>query len=288
MGAMRIRISAFVMAAALVVGALLPAGPASASPNGLPGMPQYLFTIEAGRGTTSPLAHGPQVDEAFTLTLSGLDPVTMFADRPFRKAKLISIGGLVANWSTWFASSPPNAVLTFGRPGQAPGSMVVTLTRPRVTGHGRSVQFTAIRDARTHDPAEKGRNWRRATTPTAFTGASLFIDDAGPSATPDTTPPVVSNFQVVDFAGSTMTCTFDVTDYGSGVANIGTVHGFPSVAAQGPRLTSTQGDTNTYTVILTVASGTSPAVSVALSSAVDRANNAVTNIPLGTVQFGIV
>jgi len=139
----------------------------------------FLFTVESATGTTTPLAHGASVDERFTLTLTGVDPITMFADRPFRDASIISPGALDANWKSWFVADPPNAVLTFDRPGKAPGSMVVALTNPRYRASDRTLIFTATRERRQHDPVEKGANWRRLTTPPTFTGGSLFIDGTG-------------------------------------------------------------------------------------------------------------
>ena len=75
--------------------------------------PSYLFTVQAAAGSTSPGQTSKGEDERFTLTLRGVDPVTKFADRPLRAASVISPAALVSNWDSWFADSPPNAVLTF-------------------------------------------------------------------------------------------------------------------------------------------------------------------------------
>lgn len=141
--------------------------------------PTYLFTVEGARGTTAPLS--PRgTGERFTLTLDGLDAVTMFTDRPFRRARLISPAALSQNWSTWFADSAPNAVLTWDAgSGKPPTSLVVALTKPRYDSASDSLTFTAFRIRRLHDPAEKGANWKRQTTPAEFTAASLFIDSTG-------------------------------------------------------------------------------------------------------------
>lgn len=141
--------------------------------------PTYLFTVEGARGTTAPLS--PRgTGERFTLTLDGLDAVTMFTDRPFRRARLISPAALSQNWSTWFADSAPNAVLTWDAgSGKPPTSLVVALTNPRYDSATDALSFTAFRVRRLHDPVEKGRNWKRETTPTSFRSASLFIDSTG-------------------------------------------------------------------------------------------------------------
>jgi BTB/POZ domain-containing protein KCTD9 len=141
--------------------------------------PTYLFTVEGAHGTTAPLTR-QGTGERFTLTLDGLDAVTMFTDRPFRRARLISPAALSQNWSTWFADSAPNAVLTWDADnGKPPTSLVVALTKPRYDSASDALAFTAFRIRRLHEPAEKGVNWKRQTTPAEFTTASLFIDSTG-------------------------------------------------------------------------------------------------------------
>lgn len=137
---------------------------------------EFLFTVQAARGSTASLTVTGAEDETFTLTLSGVDPVTMFSDRPFRDARLISPTALAVNWDAMFGDVPPNAVLTYARPGKAPGSMVIELTNAIYSRATRTLSFTAIREARKHDPVEKGANWQRRTTPLAMTSVSLFID----------------------------------------------------------------------------------------------------------------
>lgn len=146
--------------------------------------PEYLFTVQAVNGSTQPDNPAKGENERFTLTIHGVDPVTKFADRPFRSASVMSPGALVANWNSWFVGSAPNAVLTYtGAAGTAPQSIVVILTRPRYEKVGRSLTFTAVRTYRALDPSQNGKGWKRPTTPRTFTSASLFIDDAGSNAT---------------------------------------------------------------------------------------------------------
>ena len=146
--------------------------------------PEYLFTVQGVNGSTQAGSPAKGQDERFTLTIRGVDPVTKFADRPFRSASVMSPAALVANWDAWFTGTAPNAVLTFtGAAGTAPQSIVVTLTRPRYEKGERSLTFTAIRIYRTLDPSQKGKGWKRPATPRTFTSASLFIDDAGSNAT---------------------------------------------------------------------------------------------------------
>lgn len=170
-------LAAFSLVATTLAFGAGPASPAAAAPS-LP-KPSYLFTVEAASGSTT-ITSDRSRPERLTLTLDGVRPVTMFADRPFRKATLISPAALAANWPAWFASSPPNAVLTWeAEHGTAPDSIVVALTRAAYDATSRSLTFTAVRDRREHDPAERGANWQRRTTPAGFTGASLFIDNTG-------------------------------------------------------------------------------------------------------------
>lgn len=137
---------------------------------------EYMFTVQAARGTTTQMAPAERGTERFRLTLTGIDPVTMFSDRPFRDATLMSPRALDTNWEAWFDESPPNAVLTYARPGRAPGSMVVTVTDPTYRAAGRTLSFIATRVPREHDPAEKSVTWQRLTTPTSMRSVSLFID----------------------------------------------------------------------------------------------------------------
>ena len=146
--------------------------------------PAYLFTVQAASGSTATSRTATGEDERFTLTLRGVDPVTKFADRPFRAATVMSPASLASNWNAWFADSAPNAVLTFSSStGKAPQSIVVTLAQPHYNSAGHTMTFTASRTYRTLDPSQKGKDWKRPVTPRTFTSASLFIDDAGSSVT---------------------------------------------------------------------------------------------------------
>lgn len=169
--AVRIRFLILFLSFALMA-AIAPATVASAAES--PPQKEYLFTVEAARGLA---AQGPRsaTGELFVLAFTGLAPVTMFSDRPFRDAGLISPKALVANWDTWFASSPPNAVLTWSRgAGKPPASMVVALGSPRIKNG--VVVFRAARVSRLHDPVRHGSNWKRVALPEYIRGASLFID----------------------------------------------------------------------------------------------------------------
>jgi hypothetical protein len=178
---MRRIVLAMSLAAALVITAGgLPALPASAvtgEASASSTTEEYLFTVQAAGGSTKQMRPlGPE-NERFRLILTDVDPVTMFSDRPFRDARLMSPKALDANWEAWFGADPPNAVLTYARPGRAPGSMVVVLTNPSYTAASRTLAFTATRLPREHDPIEKSVTWQRLTTPSSMHSVSLFIDN---------------------------------------------------------------------------------------------------------------
>jgi hypothetical protein len=168
------------LTAALALSApiLLPASASAAvsTTDGSTTVEEVLFTVQAARATTSNVKISGSADETFTLTLTGVDPVTVFSNRPFRDAWLISPRGLSTNWDTWFEGDPPNAVLTYGHGDKAPLTMVITLTNPSYRANSRTLTFTATRIAREHDPVEKGANWERITTPASMTSVGLFID----------------------------------------------------------------------------------------------------------------
>ena len=154
----------------------------TSSASAQPARPSYLFTVQAVSGETGSVNSAQGEDERFSLSLRGVDPVTKFADRPFRSASVMSPAALVSNWNSWFADSAPNAVLTYSAgAGKAPQSIVVTLVRPRIDSTGRVLTFTATRTYRTLDPSQKAKSWIRPVTPRTFSSASLFIDDAGDS-----------------------------------------------------------------------------------------------------------
>lgn len=166
---MRTRIAALGMTMALI-GFLAP----SASAADAPANDGFLFTVEAASGSTAKVKKTGK-GETFTLTLDGLAPVTMFSDRPLRDASQISPKALVTHWATWFASSAPNAVLTWSRPNQAPASIVVVLTAPRLNGD--ELTFRAARLYESHDPTSKGKQWTRPAVPPAMNDVSVFIDE---------------------------------------------------------------------------------------------------------------
>lgn len=167
--------TAFV-AAALMITAVSSHIDTAAAADQPTGTEEFMFLVVATRATTVQLkADGPH-SERFRLVLSSMAPVTMFSDRPFRDARLMTAKALDANWDTWFAGDPPNAALTFESLGRPPASMIVELTDSSYNAATRTLSFTAIREPREHDPLEKSLNWQRLTTPSSMRSVSLFID----------------------------------------------------------------------------------------------------------------
>ncbi|MEY4135956.1 MAG: hypothetical protein RL205_84 [Actinomycetota bacterium] len=213
------RFSSRIAAAAVSVLAVL-AVPVAARASTPVVTPSYLFTVQATGGSTVKAVPIQGQNERFTLSLTEVSPVTKFADRPFRNAAVLSPSALVSNWNSWFASSPPNAVLTYS-PGQArlPQSIVVTLTRPHYDPLDRTLSFTASRTYRSLDPSEKGQNWSRPATPRTFTHASLFIDDAGSSVTDSLVAQLQQAMQPYVFASNDMATWQAVTQSLSAILN---------------------------------------------------------------------
>ena len=171
------------VAAALLVAGLgmgssaTAAGVAASAPTATSsGQEEYLYSVASARATTTQLKVTDSGNETFRLTLSGVAPVTVFANRPFRDAQIISVKALVANWGAWFGDVPPNAVLVYGRPGRAPVSMVVELTDPSFDARPRTLSFSALRLARDNDPIDRNPMLQKVTTPSSMTDVSLFID----------------------------------------------------------------------------------------------------------------
>ena len=117
-----------------------------------------------------------------TLTLTGVDDiVTRFADRPARDAQAVDIRDFLARWRLRFASSPPNAVLSYRVDSSPqPRQLVLELRQPRYDAATRTATYRArvIRETADRFPGTKHpRTPARSPLPRTFTAASLFIDN---------------------------------------------------------------------------------------------------------------
>ena len=116
-------------------------------------------------------------DGSLELVVRGFDEhVTAFTDRPFRDAKILSVGWLVSSWNELFAGSPPNAVLVEHEPDGAARSVVVELSAPQMSGGELTYAITVLLSV------PEGRLARVAGVShenpvRAFEAVSLFIDD---------------------------------------------------------------------------------------------------------------
>ena len=79
-----------ITAATMAISAIGAAGLTAISAPAQAATPSYLFTVEASSGSTAPGQPAKGQDERFTLTIRGVEPVTKFADRPFRSASVMS------------------------------------------------------------------------------------------------------------------------------------------------------------------------------------------------------
>lgn len=147
--------------------------------------PSYLFVVNSERGTIDGV--GKDVGtEKLTLTLRGVnDHATQFADRPIRRAYVLSTRDLVARWKRWFADSPPNAVLTFNRKrDHMPHSIVVKLRHPRYDAKAETLTFAARHIHRASDlspDAIERVALPHRRPPAMFIRGSLFIDSVFPT-----------------------------------------------------------------------------------------------------------
>lgn len=140
----------------------------------------YLFVINSKRGTISGVGKDTG-KEKLTLTLRAVnDHATQFADRPIRKAYVLSTRDLTVRWNRWFKDNPPNAVLTFNQHDDPmPHSIVVKLTRPRYDANAQTLTFTARHIHRSPDLSPDALQriaLPKRRPPATFVRGSLFID----------------------------------------------------------------------------------------------------------------
>lgn len=100
-----------------------------------PAPTQYLFVMQAKEATIAATADG------FQITLKDVDPQTIqFADRPARKASVISTAAFMNDWlykSSTFQRDPPNAAIVFGDQVDSSGNsaaVAVELKKPQSSG----------------------------------------------------------------------------------------------------------------------------------------------------------
>ena len=155
----------------LMVGLLTPIAVYAADSSATP--PTWLLVQDAANGSLV----GTD-DQKLTLTLKGLPLYTSaFTDRPDKLAVALPNQTLVDNWATAFASSPPNATLSYRRAGSVrPTNIVLTLTSPSYDAKKHTISYKAAVVFRTLSKDAPNAPGFAIPIPKSFGAASLFID----------------------------------------------------------------------------------------------------------------
>ena len=154
---------------------------AVAAPTAPPAGRQYLFSISTSSGSLI----GPS-DKHLTLRLSGArNYLTRFADRPLGEAFVVANVDFAKRFQGYFASSKPNAVLTYTPHGsRIPVSIELTIGQPRWNAERSTWTFPATRIRKrpgnllgttVHVKSPSVAN------PRSFTSATLLISEPQPS-----------------------------------------------------------------------------------------------------------
>jgi hypothetical protein len=168
-------------ALASCVGALFACSSAVAARPAVRAAPS-LFSIPSGAGSLL----GPS-DKRLTLRMSGGPTyLTRFTDRPLRQAFAVANVDFARQFNGYFASSNPNAVLTYTpRGSHVPVSIVLTIGQPRWNAKRATWTFPATRIRKQPDNVP-GTTVRikpaLIANPRSFTSATLLIDDSSSSA----------------------------------------------------------------------------------------------------------
>jgi len=163
--------------AVVVVGGLWAAGSASAASAPPAVTPSYLFSIPTASGSLT-----GRNDQHLTLRLTRTrDYLTRFTDRPLRQATVVANVDFARRFASYFADSPPNAVLTYTpRGARIPVSIVLTITAPHWSPKHSTWTFQATRIRKTSDTLPGSTNHIKPPpipNPHTFTNATLLIDD---------------------------------------------------------------------------------------------------------------
>jgi hypothetical protein len=170
------------LALALALALVVPAAGASAQAQPRPFQAPAagdLFVLTAASGT---LESVPGRSRAFELVLRRpARDVTMFTDRPARRAGEQRLGRFVARWGgLGFGEVPPNAALVLADAPSDRDVLVVELSRPRLGAGGRTLAFraTALRGSPRGLLREYAKKADRRVAD-RFGRVSLYIDPSG-------------------------------------------------------------------------------------------------------------
>jgi hypothetical protein len=166
------------IAALLLTAATISACGSAASRKPTSPAPGYLFSIPAASGSLA----GPD-DTHLTLRMSrARDYLTRFSDRPLREAFVVDNTDFTTRFPHYFASSKPNAVLTYTPRGAGvPVSIVLTIGQPRWNTSHATWTFPATRIRKQADNLADSTPHSKPpmiANPHHFDHATLLIDDS--------------------------------------------------------------------------------------------------------------
>jgi len=163
-------VRAVLLGLAAVAALAFAATPASAAPE----VAQDLYVLNAGAGELDRAGKGKRV---FRLLLT--DPagdVTVFSDRPVRRAGHRKLRSFIRDWKRLgFKSDPPNAALVIADAPNSRDVLVVTLSKPRLRAGGVAFRAKVVKGSAT-DALKRFRKRVDERVADRFGQVSLFID----------------------------------------------------------------------------------------------------------------
>jgi uncharacterized protein YjbI with pentapeptide repeats len=163
----------------IAVVALIGSSQALAATTTRPPAASYLFSIPTSSGSLT----GSGGHHRLKLRLTGArDYLTQFTDRPLRQAFVVANTDFASQFKTYFATSNPNAVLTYTPTGdRVPVSIVLTIAHPRWNARRHTWTFSATRIRKQPDNLPGSTRHIKPPfirNPRSFTDATLLIDDS--------------------------------------------------------------------------------------------------------------
>ena len=99
------------------------------------------LVVQTGRDCSM----APQATGSYTFTATLGNATVLFSERPVRMAQTIPTPVFVEQFHNLFATSNPNAAVTFS--GENVGPVIVVLSRPRLVGDDRIIEYTLTQSA---------------------------------------------------------------------------------------------------------------------------------------------
>jgi hypothetical protein len=138
-----------------------------------------LYVLNAGAGELDRTSGGGKRE--FELVLSDPDDVTVFTDRPARRAGQQKLRSFVRQWNgLGFRQDPPNAALVIADAPDANDVLVVELSNPQLRAGGETVAFRAeVLKGSATGALSKFRKRADPRVADEFGRVSLFVDPSG-------------------------------------------------------------------------------------------------------------